>query len=87
MPKSLITKIEDFFIYYWNNSPLIFLSTAADMRFIAELPETTVQNIYIDYLFNDFIYKYDSYFRYKVNDKLVPLSNIKYRRFLVNFLN
>jgi hypothetical protein len=87
MPKSLITKIEDFFIFYWNNSPLMFLNTSADLRFIAELPETTVQSIYIDYLFNEFIYKYDSYFRYKINDKNVPLSNFKYRRFLVTFLN
>jgi hypothetical protein len=36
--KSLITKIENFFEYYWNNNKLAALQTDADNRFMDELP-------------------------------------------------
>ena len=61
LPKELITQIEDFFDYYWYNNPLSAFKTESDIRFINELPEQTVSQIYIDYLFRDFLYKYKSY--------------------------
>ena len=66
---------------------MMAFSKSSDLRFLSELPETTVQNIYIDYLFNEFIYRYELHFRYTVKDKLVSLSNLKFRRFLVQFLH
>ena len=42
LSKSLIVKIEDFFHFYWNNSPLMAMYTELDQRFINELPEATV---------------------------------------------
>lgn len=57
-----------------------------DLRFIHELPETLVHNIYIDFLFNEFIYQYNFYFRYEYGKKLVLLQDVKFRRFLILFL-
>ena len=36
--KELITKIEDFFNYYWENNPLGAVNSEADVRFMIELP-------------------------------------------------
>ena len=36
--KTLITKIENFFEYYWNNNKLGALQTESDNRFMDELP-------------------------------------------------
>jgi len=60
--KELITKIEDFFDYYWENNRLSAIRTEADMRFMDELPGYVQEKIFIDYLFNDFLYKYRTYF-------------------------
>jgi hypothetical protein len=38
--KELITKIEDFFNYYWENNRLSALSSEADIRFMDELPHS-----------------------------------------------
>ena len=40
--KELITKIEDFFDFYWANNPLLAMKSEKDLRFISELPEVTV---------------------------------------------
>lgn len=37
--KDLITKIEDFFEYYWMNNKLAALSSEEDIRLMDELPE------------------------------------------------
>lgn len=63
--KELITKIEDFFDYYWDNNKLSALTTEADNRFISELPHSVQSQIFIDYLFTDFLYKYKFYFNPK----------------------
>ena len=60
--KELITKIEDFFNYYWENNRLSAMSSEADTRFMDELPHSVQGQIFIDYLFTDFLYKYKSYF-------------------------
>ena len=53
--KELITKIEDFFNYYWENNRLSALSNAGDLRFMEELPHSVQGQIFIDYLFTDFL--------------------------------
>ena len=51
LSRELIVKIEDFFDFYWDNNPLMASKADEDLRFITELPESTMQAIYIDYLF------------------------------------
>lgn len=51
LSRELIVKIEDFFDFYWDNNPLMASKADEDLRFINELPESTKQAIYIDYLF------------------------------------
>jgi hypothetical protein len=43
LSKDLITQIEDFFQYYWYNNPLLAFKSESDIRFISELPDSTVQ--------------------------------------------
>ena len=62
LKKDLITKIEDFFDYYWENNRLTALSCSSDIRFMDELPYYVQGEIFIDCLFSDFLYKYKSYF-------------------------
>ena len=66
--KELITKIEDFFNYYWENNRLSALSSEADIRFMDELPHSVQGQIFIDYLFTDFLYKYKNYFSPTIRD-------------------
>ena len=42
LSRTLITSIEEFFEYYWDNNPLLAFDTEKDRRFLHELPETTV---------------------------------------------
>lgn len=89
LPKNLITQIEDFFDYYWYNNPLAAFVTESDIRFISELPESTVAQIYIDYLFKDFLYKYKSYILGTMSVNVEQLSeehSAKTRIFLVKFV-
>lgn len=60
--KDIITKIEDFFDYSWNNNRLNGIKSAQDLRFMDELPESVQGAIIIDYLFSDFLIKYEGYF-------------------------
>lgn len=60
--KDLISKIEDFFDYYWDNNRLSCID-GEGQRFMDELPERVKGEIYIDYLFSDFLYKYRFYFK------------------------
>ena len=65
----MITKIEDFFDYYWDNNKLSAFTTENDNRFINELPSSVQSEIFIDYLFTDFLYKYKYYFNPKQTKK------------------
>ena len=92
LAKNLIVKIEDYFEYYWNNNPLIAFKKESDQRFLDELPVTTVQSIFIDYLFKDFLYKFKDLFQIHIQlpsstqtIMLVP-SDHKWRQFVVKFL-
>lgn len=59
----LISRIEDFFDYYWVNNRLSCLDSNIGSRFMDELPGRVRSEIFIDYLFSDFLYKYRNYFR------------------------
>ena len=60
--KEIITKIEDFFDYYWEHNRLAAVRTEADLRFMEELPDAVQSEIFIDYLFKDFLFVYRPYF-------------------------
>lgn len=58
LKKEMITEIEDFFNYYWDNDRMQALCSESDLKFIDQLPVNLKEMILIDYLFADFIYKY-----------------------------
>ena len=60
--KNLVTRIEDFFDYYWQNNRLSCFSTNEDIRFMDELPAKVQGEIFVDYLFVDFLYDYREFF-------------------------
>ena len=70
LAKNLIVKIEDYFEFYWNNNPLIAFKNECDQRFLDELPTGTVQSIFIDFLFKDFLYKFRDIFQIQI-----PINN------------
>jgi len=88
--KDLITKIEDFFDYYWQNNRLAAIQNETDLRFMDELPYYVQGEIIIDYLFTDFLYIYRSYFRpISGRDKTSfddAIQSRKQRGFLVEFV-
>ena len=86
LSKELITQIEDFFQYYWYNNPLLAFKSDSDIRFISELPDSTVQQIYIDYLFRDFLYQYNHFLRVSVKGRALRVDDPKYRVFLVELV-
>ena len=61
LDKQLIKQIEDFFDYYWVMDRNSCIKNEG-ARFIVELPEEVQNQIYIEYLFADFLYKYKHYF-------------------------
>lgn len=60
--KELITRIEDFFNYYWEHNRLSAIATKTDFRYMDELPNHVQSEIFLDYLFHDFLYNYRFYF-------------------------
>lgn len=40
LSKEIISRIEDFFEYYWTNNRLVAMQSEIDLRFISELPES-----------------------------------------------
>lgn len=65
MKKEIIASIEGFFDFYWSNNKMLAFQTQIDKRLMQELPENVTQKIYIDYVFQDFAYKFSYYFRYR----------------------
>lgn len=51
MSKELITAIEQFFSFYWTSNKMNAFQSNIDKRFMEELPESVIQQIYIDYVF------------------------------------
>ena len=62
LDKNLVNQIEDFFDYYWSNNRLSCFSTNEDIRFMDELPQKVQGEIFVDYLFVDFLYDYRDFF-------------------------
>lgn len=87
LARDLIVKIEDFFEYYWDNNPLMASKSDEDLRFINELPNSTKQAIYIEYLFRDFLYKFNDFFTVVKNGSILQKTDIKWRQFIVRFLD
>ena len=57
-----MNKVVNFFDYYWENNRLAAMSSQSDKRMMDELPESVESQIYIDYLFADFLKSYKKYF-------------------------
>ena len=51
MGKENITRIEDFFNFYWTNNKMTPFRSEMDKRFMLELPHLVTQQIYIEYVF------------------------------------
>lgn len=78
-------------MYYWENNRLSAMTDPKDLKFMRDLPDYVQQNIYIDYIFSDFLYRYRNYF--KADPYLMKLSNKNIyavdpdkREFLVEFV-
>lgn len=88
--KDLIGKIEDFFDYYWQHNRMQALKSEEDQRFMDELPYNVQSEIIIDYLWNDFLYKYRSYFTalkpLKENKLTEAFKTKNLRGFICNFV-
>ena len=61
--KEIITNIENFFDYYWQNNRLAAISSEKDKRFMSELPYEVKGQIFLNYLFTDFLKIYENYFK------------------------
>ena len=67
--KDLISKIEDFFEYSWQYNRLNAVKTETDLRFMDELPLSVQSQIITEYLFSDFLAKYEFYFKPDISKK------------------
>ena len=90
LKKDLITNIEDFFDYYWEHNRMQALKSEADQRFMDELPYNVQGEIVIDYLWNDFLYRYRSYFHalkpLRENKLTEAFKTKELRGFIVDFV-
>lgn len=85
--KQLITKIEDFFDYKWGNDRLGAVRDERDVRFLDELPDGVQEQIFIEYLFRDFLKRYELYFNPKqIGSLMGEFANPDLREFLVGFV-
>lgn len=50
-------------MYYWENNRLSAMQDENEKKFMRDLPDYVQQQIFVDYLFSDFLYKYRSYFK------------------------
>lgn len=92
LSKEIITNIEDFFDFYWSNNKMIAFQSDIDKRFMHELPDIVTHQIYIDYVYKDFVYMFKNLFKYIDMDKKSyhirnsDLDNFNFRRHLVELL-
>lgn len=80
--KEMLTKIEEFFDFYWSKNKVLAFESALDKHIVKELPEWVLQNIYINYLYRNFIYQFQLLFRYRnKQNKIVSCNfhNLKFR--------
>ena len=60
--KEIVSNIEGYFDLKWNWNKTNALKTDKDLSFMSRLPEEVQQEIMIDYLFSNFLLKYERYF-------------------------
>jgi hypothetical protein len=55
---------------------------------MSELPDATIQSIYISFLFRDFLYIFDSFFTIQIDSSgtIISRDDYFYRQFIVSFL-
>ena len=62
----LQSDIRAYMDYKWNNDKNNFLLTDEDKGLLAQLPDTVVTNIYTDFLYKDFLFKFRRLFRIRL---------------------
>jgi hypothetical protein len=97
LDKELISKIEDYFNYYWSNNRLRVINSESGQRFMSELPFTVQEKIFIEYMFRDFLDNYKTYLRpppitdrtraQLLFQRLTASIDTKHREFLVKFVS
>ena len=84
-----MTQIEDFFDYYWSNNRLSAFQSSEDVRFMDELPLKVQSEIFVDYLFVDFLYDYRSFFNPSKKSKIaeeIVRRKMQENKTTINFL-
>ena len=85
-----IEEIEEYFAYYWSRNRLASLATEKDMRFFVELPEQIKTKVFKDFLFSEFIYKFNKLFEIRMNKNLqhsyFKWSHTPYQNFMIAIL-
>ena len=76
LSKEIITTIEDFFEFYWSNNKMVAFQSEIDKRFMGELPDVVTQQIYIDYVYKDFVYLFKDRFKYIDDDYKLKQSDL-----------
>ena len=72
--KDLITEIEGFFDYYWNNDRMRALNSVEGDKFVHELPSNVTETIILEFLFRDFLFLFKSNFNYRKQKKIYYLN-------------
>lgn len=65
---------------------MMAIKSDEDIRFLEELPISTRQSLFIDYLFKEFLYKFGDFFKLEHNGILLTKSDSKWREFIYKFL-
>ena len=65
---------------------MLGVKSEEDIRFLEELPISTRQSLFIDYLFKEFLYKFGDFFKLEHNGILLNKSDSKWREFIYKFL-
>jgi hypothetical protein len=78
-------------MYYWENNRLSAITPEYEKKFMRDLPDYVQQNIFVDYLFSDFLYRYRNYFKadpylMKLRKKNIYAEDPDKREFLVEFV-
>ena len=63
LKKELVERIEDYFVYYWSKNRLSVINSDSGVRFMSELPASAQEEIFVEYLYADFINDYKTYLR------------------------
>ena len=79
LPEQLVSKLEEFFMYRWQNDPNLAISTDEDKFLLDQIPERIQSLIYTNFLFKDFLETYKDSFR---ETRLVKYKRAQHKRML-----